>query len=147
MVPDDLKDEKEIARLRKERPGANEKEMAEKLSAGLPTVHDILDALVSPGRDPRADLPQPLTRSSITDISEIKEGTIMKGTVRNITDFGAFIDIGLHHDGLLHVSQMGEHRVNHPSDVLAVGDVLKVKIIQVDEKRNRISLSLKGVKQ
>jgi uncharacterized protein len=147
MVPDDLKDGKEIARLRKERPGANEKEMAEKLSAGLPTVHDILDALVSPGRDPRADLPQPLTRSSITDISEIKEGTIMKGTVRNITDFGAFIDIGLHHDGLLHVSQMGEHRVNHPSDVLAVGDILKVKIIQVDEKRNRISLSLKGVKQ
>lgn len=147
MVPDDLKDEKEIARLRIERPGVNEKEMAEKLSAGLPTVHDILDALVSPGRDPRADLPQPLTRSSITDISEIKEGTIMKGTVRNITDFGAFIDIGLHHDGLLHVSQMGEHRVNHPSDVLAVGDILKVKIIQVDEKRNRISLSLKGVKQ
>lgn len=147
MVPDDLKDEKGIARLRKERPGVNEKEMAEKLSAGLPTVHDILDALVSPGRDPRADLPQPLTRSSITDISEIKEGTIMKGTVRNITDFGAFIDIGLHHDGLLHVSQMGEHRVNHPSDVLAVGDILKVKIIQVDEKRNRISLSLKGVKQ
>lgn len=147
MVPDDLKDEKEIARLRKERPGVNEKEMAEKLSAGLPTVHDILDALVSPGRDPRADLPQPLTRSSITDISEIKEGTIMKGTVRNITDFGAFIDIGLHHDGLLHVSQMGEHRVNHPSDALAVGDILKVKIIQVDEKRNRISLSLKGVKQ
>lgn len=147
MVPDDLKDGKEIARLRKERPGVNEKEMAEKLSAGLPTVHDILDALVSPGRDPRADLPQPLTRSSITDISEIKEGTIMKGTVRNITDFGAFIDIGLHHDGLLHVSQMGEHRVNHPSDVLAVGDILKVKIIQVDEKRNRISLSLKGVKQ
>lgn len=147
MVPNDLKDEKEIARLRKERPGVNEKEMAEKLSAGLPTVHDILDALVSPGRDPRADLPQPLTRSSITDISEIKEGTIMKGTVRNITDFGAFIDIGLHHDGLLHVSQMGEHRVNHPSDVLAVGDILKVKIIQVDEKRNRISLSLKGVKQ
>ena len=147
MVPDDLKDEKEIARLRKERPGVNEKEMAEKLSAGLPTVHDILDALVSPGRDPRADLPQPLTRSSITDISEIKEGTIMKGTVRNITDFGAFIDIGLHHDGLLHVSQMGEHRVNHPSDVLAVGDIVKVKIIQVDEKRNRISLSLKGVKQ
>lgn len=147
MVPGDLKDEKEIARLRKERPGVNEEEMAEKLSAGLPTVHDILDALVSPGRDPRADLPQPLTRSSITDISEIKEGTIMKGTVRNITDFGAFIDIGLHHDGLLHVSQMGEHRVNHPSDVLAVGDILKVKIIQVDEKRNRISLSLKGVKQ
>ena len=147
MVPDDLKDEKEIARLRKERPGVNEKEMAEKLSAGLPTVHDILDALVSSGRDLRADLPQPLTRSSITDISEIKEGTIMKGTVRNITDFGAFIDIGLHHDGLLHVSQMGEHRVNHPSDVLAVGDILKVKIIQVDEKRNRISLSLKGVKQ
>lgn len=147
MVPDDLKDEKEIARLHKERPGVNEKEMAEKLSAGLPTVHDILDALVSPGRDPRADLPQPLTRSSITDISEIKEGTLMKGTVRNITDFGAFIDIGLHHDGLLHVSQMGEHRVNHPSDVLAVGDILKVKIIQVDEKRNRISLSLKGVKQ
>lgn len=147
MVPDDLKDEKEIARLRKERPGVNEKEMAEKLSAGLPTVHDILDALVSPGCDPRADLPQPLTRSSITDISEIKEGTLMKGTVRNITDFGAFIDIGLHHDGLLHVSLMGEHRVNHPSDVLAVGDILKVKIIQVDEKRNRISLSLKGVKQ
>lgn len=147
MDPSDLGNPAKTARLALERPHVNEKEIADKLSAGLPTVHDILDALTSPGRDPRADLPKPLTRSAITDISEIKEGTIMRGTVRNITDFGVFVDIGLHHDGLLHVSQLGEKRVKHPSDVLSVGDILNVKIIQVDEKRNRVGLSLKGVKQ
>ncbi len=119
--------------------------MAE-LHAGLPTVHDILDALTSPGRDPRADLPAPLTRQHIVKLSEIKIGSIMRGTVRNITDFGAFVDIGIKTAGLLHISQLGR-RVKHPLDVLSVGDVLNVKILSVDEKRGRIGLTLQGVAQ
>ena len=82
-----------------------ERELATALQAGAPTVHDILDALVSPGRDPRADLPAPLTRQAIVKLSELKPGTILRGTVRNITDFGAFVDIGLHEDGLIHISE------------------------------------------
>ena len=121
--------------------------LAQKLNAGLPTVHDILDALISPGRDPRADLPAPLTRQAIVKLSDLKEGTIMRGTIRNITDFGAFVDIGLHQDGLIHISELSQRRVHHPLDVVAVGDIVNVMVISIDEKRNRIGLSLKRVPQ
>lgn len=143
---EDLRDKEKVSRLAAKIKTVQEKNLAEELGAGLPTVHDILDALTSPGRDPRADLPAPLTRQNIVKLSEIKEGTIMRGTVRNITDFGAFVDIGIKTAGLIHISQMGR-RVKHPLDVLSVGEVLNVKILSVDEKRNRIGLTLKGVKQ
>lgn len=143
---EDLRDKAKLAQLTAERKKVREKQLVAELHAGLPTVHDILDALTSPGRDPRADLPAPLTRQHIVKLSEIKIGSIMRGTVRNITDFGAFVDIGIKTAGLLHISQLGR-RVKHPLDVLSVGDVLNVKILSVDEKRGRIGLTLQGVAQ
>ena len=117
--------------------------LAKKLGAGVPTVTDILKALPRPGRDPREDLPAPLTRQNIVKLSDLAVGTVLRGTVRNITDFGAFIDIGLKQAGLLHISEMSGRRVRHPLDVLSVGDVLDVMIISIDETRGRIGLSLK----
>lgn len=143
---EDLRDKAKLAQLAARRKNVEEKQLATELNAGLPTVHDILDALTSPGRDPRADLPAPLTRQHIVKLSEIKIGSIMRGTVRNITDFGAFVDIGIKTAGLLHISQLGR-RVKHPLDVLSVGDVLNVKILSVDEKRGRVGLTLQGVAQ
>lgn len=147
MTEKDLGNKKSLEALAIKRPLIDEKKLAETLHAGLPTVHDILDALVSPGRDPRSDLPLPMTRQSLTDLSELKVGTILKGTVRNITDFGAFVDIGLHDDGLVHVSEMAKQRVKHPTDVVSVGDIVDVMVISVDEKRNRIGLSMKRVEK
>ena len=117
--------------------------LAKKLGAGVPTVTDILKALARPGRDPREDLPAPLTRQNIVKLSDLAVGTVLRGTVRHITDFGAFIDIGLKQAGLLHISEMSRRRVRHPLDVLSVGDVLDVMIISIDETRGRIGLSLK----
>ena len=145
---DALRDKDQLALLAAKRKLMDEKKeaaLAQKLNAGLPTVHDILDALISPGRDPRADLPAPLTRQAIVKLSDLKEGTIMRGTIRNITDFGAFVDIGLHQDGLIHISELSQRRVHHPLDVVAVGDIVNVMVISIDEKRNRIGLSLKQV--
>ena len=113
------------------------------MNAGEPTVRDILDALIRPGRDPREDLPAPLTRQAIVKLSDIRPGTILRGTVRNITDFGAFVDIGIKTAGLIHISELSQKRVKHPLDVLSVGDILNVMVISVDEQRGRIGLSLK----
>lgn len=141
----DLKDPDKLAIMKAKRRLIGE--LAASLQAGLPTVHDILDALASPGRDPRADLPAPLTRQAIVKLSDLKPGTILRGTVRNITDFGAFVDIGLHDDGLIHISELSKRRVKHPLDVVSIGQVLRVMVISVDEKRGRIGLSLKQVPQ
>lgn len=121
--------------------------MAKKLGAGIPTVTDILRAIARPGRDPREELPAPLMRQNIVKLSDLAIGTILPGTVRNITDFGAFIDIGLKQAGLLHISEMSCRRVRHPLDILSVGDALDVMIISVDEERERIGLSLKRIKK
>ena len=147
MTEADLENKSALEHFSVKRPLVDEKKLAEDLHAGLPTIHDILDALTSPGRDPRSDLPLPMTRQSLTDLSELKVGTVLKGTVRNITDFGAFVDIGLHDDGLVHISEMGEKRVKHPTDVVSVGDMINVMVISVDEKRGRIGLSMKRVKK
>lgn len=144
----DLADRNQLAMLsakRKLMDAKQERQLADKLNAGLPTVHDILDALVSPGRDPREDLPAPLTRQAVVKLSDIQPGTILHGTVRNITDFGAFVDVGLHQDGLIHISELSKKRIKHPLDVVSVGDILTVMVISVDEKRSRIGLSLKQV--
>ena len=141
----DLSDKNQLAMLAAKSKLVDIAKLAKDLDAGEPTVKDILDALVNPGRDPREDLPAPLTRQAIVKLSDIKPGTIMRGTVRNITDFGAFVDIGLHQDGLIHISELSKKRVKHPLDVLSIGDVLNVMVISIDEKRNRIGLSLKQV--
>lgn len=141
----DLGDKDRLALLAAKSKLVDCAKLAKELDAGEPTVKDILAALIKPGRDPREDLPAPLTRQAIVKLSDIQPGTIMRGTVRNITDFGAFVDIGLHQDGLIHISELSKKRVKHPLDVLSIGDVLNVMVISIDEKRNRIGLSLKQV--
>ncbi len=118
-------------------------EIAENLGIGIPTLKDIITELVKPGRDIRDDLPKPLLRSDIMSIEDLTEGMELTGTVRNVIDFGAFIDIGVHQDGLVHISQICERRIKHPSEVLKVGDIVKVKVIETDTKKNRISLTMK----
>jgi len=121
------------------------KEMASSLDIGIPTLKDILAELKKPGRDPREELPPPIFRTDVLEISDLKPGMVLMGTVRNLTDFGAFIDIGVHQDGLCHISELSESFVRSPFDVLSVGDTVKVKVLSVDTERNRISLSMKGV--
>lgn len=118
------------------------KTLAEKLGIGLPTLDDIVKELAKPGRDPRDELPAPMLRSDVLDIKGLKEGMELNGTVRNVIDFGAFVDIGVHQDGLVHISQICDKYIKHPSEVLKVGDVVKVKILSVDVNKNRISLTM-----
>lgn len=119
------------------------KTLAEKLGIGLPTLDDIVKELAKPGRDPRDELPTPMLRSDVLDIKDLKEGMKLNGTVRNVIDFGAFVDIGIHQDGLVHISQICDKYIKHPSEVLKVGDVVKVKILSVDVNKNRISLTMR----
>lgn len=142
---EDLADKNKLDLLKAKIKLVDIDKLATKLNAGVFTVKDILDALTKPGRDPREDLPAPLTRQNIIKLEDIKVGTIMRGTVRNITDFGVFVDIGIKTAGLIHISELSNKHVKHPLDVLSVGDILNVLVISVDAKRNRIGLSLKQV--
>ncbi|WP_127837039.1 Tex family protein [Clostridium prolinivorans] len=117
--------------------------LAEKLGIGIPTLKDIVKEIKKPGRDPREELPKPIFKTGVIDITQLKPGMVLMGTVRNVADFGAFIDIGVHQDGLVHKSQMSDKFVRHPLDIVKVGDIVEVKVIDVDEKRKRISLSMK----
>lgn len=124
--------------------GVGLKGIAEETGTGLPTLQDIVKELEKPGRDPRDELPPPLMRSGdVMELKDLKPGMELMGTVRNIVDFGAFVDIGVHEDGLVHISQMSERRIKHPLEVLKVNDVIKVWVLDVDEKRGRISLTMK----
>jgi len=146
-VEDDLRDRTKLPALVLKTAQTEAALLAKKLDAGVPTVTDILKAIARPGRDPREDLPAPLMRQNVVKLSDLAVGTILPGTVRNITDFGAFIDIGLKQAGLLHISEMSHRRVRHPLDVLSVGDALDVMIISIDEERGRIGLSLKRIEK
>lgn len=142
---EDLVDKNKLELLKAKIKLVDTDKLATKLNAGVFTVKDILEALTKPGRDPREDLPAPLTRQNIIKLEDIKVGTIMRGTVRNITDFGVFVDIGIKTAGLIHISELSYKHVKHPLDVVSVGDILNVLVISVDAKRNRIGLSLKQV--
>lgn len=142
---EDLVDKNKLELLKAKIKLVDADKLATKLNAGVFTVKDILEALTKPGRDPREDLPAPLTRQNIIKLEDIKVGTIMRGTVRNITDFGVFVDIGIKTAGLIHISELSYKHVKHPLDVVSVGDILNVLVISVDAKRNRIGLSLKQV--
>ena len=120
------------------------RKMAQKVGVGEPTLRDIVQELCKPGRDPRDEMPKPILRTDVLDMKDLKEGMILKGTVRNVIDFGAFVDIGVHQDGLVHVSQMSNKKfVKHPLEVVSVGDIVEVKVIGVDLQKKRISLSMK----
>jgi uncharacterized protein len=121
------------------------KKLAEELGIGIPTLRDIVDELLKPGRDPRDELPKPVLMSDVLHIEDLKPDMILTGTVRNVIDFGAFVDIGVHQDGLVHISQLSDKYVKHPMDVVAVGDIVKVKVLEVDVARKRISLTMKGI--
>ncbi len=107
-------------------------------------MKDIVKELEKPARDPRDEMPRPILRTDVLNMEDLKEGMILKGTVRNVIDFGAFVDIGVHQDGLVHISQMSEKFIKHPLEAVSVGDVVDVQVIGVDLKKKRISLSMKG---
>ena len=133
--------------LEEKAKSADLKTLAAELEVGEPTLLDILKELSKPGRDPRDELPPPLLREDILDIKDLKEGMTLQGTVRNVIDFGAFVDIGVHQDGLVHVSQISDKFIKHPSEALKVGDVVTVKVLGVDLQKKRISLTMKGLKK
>ena len=120
-------------------------QMAKKLGVGEMTLRDIVKELTKPGRDPREEMPKPILRTDVLDMKDLKEGMVLKGTVRNVIDFGAFVDIGVHQDGLVHISEMTERFIKHPLEAVSVGDVVDVKVLGVDMKKKRISLTMKGI--
>ena len=120
----------------------NVEEISEELDIGTETLKDIIKELKKPGRDPREDMPKPILRKNVLTLEDLEIGMIMQGTVRNIVDFGAFVDIGVHQDGLVHISQLADKFVKHPLDIVSVGDIVDVKVLDVDVKRKRINLSM-----
>ena len=135
----------EIALLEQKVKLLGEEKVAAKLGIGVPTLRDVVKELLKPGRDVRDDLPAPILRTDVLDMKDLKPGMVLSGTVRNVVDFGVFVDIGVHQDGLVHISQVCNKFIRHPSEVVSVGDVVKVVVLDVDEKKHRISLSMKQV--
>ena len=117
----------------------------EETGLGAITLQDIIKEIKKPGRDPREEMPKPILKSGVIEVDQLTPGMELKGTVRNVADFGAFVDIGVHVDGLVHKSQMREEFVKHPLDVVSVGDVVNVKVLEIDKERGRISLTMKGL--
>ncbi len=139
----DLKDKEKLEDLRKKLTTINVPEMAKELEVGEMTLSDIIAELSKPGRDPREDMPKPILRSDVLKLEDLKEGMVLSGTVRNVIDFGAFVDIGVKHDGLVHISEMSDKFVKNPSDIVSVGDIVKVKVIKIDKERQKVGLSMK----
>ena len=129
----------------KELDSLNLKDLSEKLQVGLPTLEDIVKELKKPGRDPRDEMPKPLLREDILKLEDLSPDMVLNGTVRNVVDFGAFVDIGVKQDGLVHISELADKFIRHPKEIVKVGDIVKVKIIQVDKDKGRISLSMKNI--
>ena len=133
-----------LADLKGKMEAYGEEKAAEVCGVGLPTLRDIVAELLKPGRDPRDELPKPILRTDVMEMKDLKPGMELTGTVRNVIDFGVFVDIGVHQDGLVHISQLNTpRRVRHPSEVCAVGDIVTVWVLEVDEKKKRIGLTMK----
>jgi len=139
----DLKDKEKLEELRKKLKTINVEEMAKQLEIGEMTLSDIVEELSKPGRDPREDMPKPILRNDVLKLEDLKEGMVLTGTVRNVIDFGAFVDIGVKHDGLVHISEMSDKFIKNPSDLVSVGDIVKVKVIKIDKDRQKVGLSMK----
>ena len=139
----DLKDKEKLEDLRNKLKNVDVKEMSKELNIGEMTLTDIIEELSRPGRDPREDMPKPILRSDVLKLDDLKEGMVLTGTVRNVIDFGAFVDIGVKHDGLVHISEMSDKYIKNPSDVVSVGDIVKVKVIKIDRERQKVGLSMK----
>ena len=138
-----LLDKEKLEQIRGKLSNINIEKTAKELEVGELTLKDIVDDLSKPGRDPREEMPKPILRTDVLKIEDLTEGMILPGTVRNVIDFGAFVDIGIKHDGLVHISEMSESFVKNPSDIVSVGDVVKVKVIGIDLERQKVKLSMK----
>ena len=141
---DNLKDKSKLEELKQEFKKVNVEKMAKELEVGSLTLKDIMDELAKPGRDPREDLPKPILRSDVLKFEDLQQGMELTGTIRNVIDFGAFVDIGVKYDGLVHISEMSEKYIRNPSEVVSVGDVVKVKVIGIDQEKHKVSLSMKS---
>ena len=139
----DLKDKEKLEELRTKLKSVNVQEMAKELNIGEMTLTDIIEELSKPGRDPREDMPKPILRNDVLKLEDLREGMVLTGTVRNVIDFGAFVDIGVKHDGLVHISEMSDKFIKNPSEVVSVGDIVKVKVIKIDQERQKVGLSMK----
>ena len=139
----DLKDKEKIDELKQKLKSVDVAKTAKELEIGEMTLADIISELSKPGRDPREDMPKPILRSDVLKLEDLKEGMILTGTVRNVIDFGAFVDIGVKHDGLVHISEMSEKFIKNPSEIVSVGDIVKVKVIKIDLERQKVGLSMK----
>ena len=139
---EDLRDKEKLAELKTKLKTVNIEKMSKELEIGEMTLTDIIGELTKPGRDPREDMPKPVLRSDVLKLEDLKEGMVLTGTVRNVIDFGAFVDIGVKYDGLVHISEMSEKYIKNPSDVVSVGDVVKVKVIKIDMDRKKVGLSM-----
>lgn len=139
----DLKEKEKLEELRNKLKSVNIASMAKELDLGEMTLSDIIEELSKPGRDPREDMPKPILRNDVLKLEDLKEGMILSGTVRNVIDFGAFVDIGVKHDGLVHISEMSDKFIKNPSEIVSVGDVVKVKVIKIDKERQKVGLSMK----
>ena len=141
----DLRDKEKLQNLREKLKTVDIPKTAKELEIGEMTLTDIISELSKPGRDPREDMPKPILRSDVLKLEDLKEGMILTGTVRNVIDFGAFVDIGVKHDGLVHISEMSDKYIKNPSDIVSVGDIVKVKVIKIDKERQKVALSMKGI--
>ena len=139
----DLLDKDKLSEIKQKLGALNIQKTAEELEIGEMTLKDICDELSKPGRDPRDEMPKPVLRSDVLKFEDLKEGMILTGTVRNVIDFGAFVDVGVKHDGLVHISEMSEKFVKNPSEIVSVGDIVKVKVIKIDQERQKVGLSMK----
>ena len=140
----DLLDKEKISTIRAKLNELNIDKVASELEIGKPTLTDIIEELSKPGRDPRDEMPKPILRQDVLKFEDLKEGMILTGTVRNVIDFGAFVDIGVKHDGLVHISELSDKFVKNPSDFVSIGDIVKVKVIGIDNERQKVKLSMKG---
>ena len=140
---EDLRNKEKVNSLREHLKSVNAKEMAQELEIGEMTLTDIIEELSKPGRDPRDEMPKPILRQDVLKFEDLKEGMILTGTVRNVIDFGCFVDIGVKYDGLVHISEMSEKYIKNPSEVVSVGDIVKVKVIKIDSERHKVGLSMK----
>ena len=140
---EDLRNKNQVNEINEKLKNINVKETAKELEIGEMTLQDIISELTKPGRDPREEMPKPILRSDVLKLEDLSEGMILTGTVRNVIDFGAFVDIGVKHDGLVHISEMSNNYIKNPSDVVSVGDIVKVKVIKIDKERQKVGLSMK----
>jgi len=141
----DLLNKEKLTEIKIKLCAVNSSKMAEELNVGALTLEDIIKELSKPGRDPREDMPKPILKSDVLKLEDLKEGMVLNGTVRNVIDFGAFVDIGVKHDGLVHISELSDKYVKNPRDIVSVGDIVKVKVIGIDLQKQKVALSMKGI--